>query len=808
MKSKLLLSLMCLFALVSHAQQRIIKGHVTDADNTPLIGASVTIRSPFQGVVTNEDGFFLFKIETNTAYQLDVSYIGYEAQTIGVASDVMSKDLDIVLSTASYLANEVQITGVRASDKTPIAFTNISAKEIKENSNGQDIGYQLALTPSLVQTSESGTGIGYTSFRIRGTDPSRTNVTVDGIPLNDSESQQVFWVNMPSLSSSLSSMQIQRGVGTSTNGSSAFGASINMQTESPTADAYAELSSTVGSYGTFINTVEGGTGIINDKFALDFRYSNLKSDGYVDYATSDNQSLQVTGTYLTKKGRIKANVILGEQHSGISWWGVQADSLESNRTFNEAGQYITKPDSTPAYYEDQTDNYWQNHYHLSYMTEINDNLFLNVGLHYTHGEGYYEQYKRDQNFAKYGLDDITVGSETITMTDLVRQKWLDNDFGGGVFSLNYDKEALQLTVGGGLNYYSGDHFGEIIWMRQAYDVEKDQRWYENTGNKLDGNFFAKANYQLTEQLSVYGDVQYRYVGYEMEGMDDDVYGRVLDQEHTFNFVNPKAGVFYNINDDQSVYASYAMAHREPTRTNFKKATDEDFAGPKAETLNDVEVGYNFTSEYFAIAANYYFMYYKDQLVPTGELSTDGNPVLINVDESYRTGIELSLGVKPTSFIEWNTNLTLSQNKIIDFEESYVDTDADWNEFEKTRQLGDVDIAYSPSIVWSSDLRFDITKTLKFHFISQYVGKQYFDNTMTDARSIDAYFVNNLKLDYSLPIKNVGVLGLSCYVNNVFNLEYVSNAYGGTWWEEGTEKTWAYYFPQAPANVLFKASLRF
>lgn len=807
MKSNFTFILLFLCAFMANAQIRMFTGHVEDQNGAALVGASVIMQNSYEGVVTDKDGFFAMKLEANKSYTVDISFVGFETKSITIADNIASKRMTVVLKPSAFMTEEVVVTGVRASDKTPIAFTNISAKEIKANNNGQDIGYQLALTPSLVQTSESGTGIGYTSFRIRGTDPSRTNVTVDGIPLNDSESQQVFWVNMPSMSSSLSSIQIQRGVGTSTNGSSAFGASINMQTESPTNDAYAEISSTVGSYGTFINTVEGGTGVINEKFALDFRYSNLKSDGYVDYASSDNQSLQVTGTYLTEKGRIKANVILGEQHSGISWWGVDAETLETDRTYNPAGQYTT-PSGEQLYYEDQTDNYWQNHYHLSYMTEINESLFLNVGLHYTQGKGYYEQYKQGESFAEYGLDDVTVGGEVITETDLVRQKWLDNDFGGAVFSLNYDKDALQLTFGGGLNYYSGDHFGEIIWMRQAFDVEKDQQWYENTGNKLDGNVFVKANYQLSEQLSAFADVQYRHVNYEMEGLDDDEFGRVLDQEHSFNFVNPKAGLFYEIDDRQNVYASYAMAHREPTRTNFKDATGDALATPKAETLNDVEIGYNFASEYFALAANFYYMYYIDQLVPTGELSTDGYAVMTNMDKSYRTGIELSLGVKASDGIEWNTNLTLSQNKIVDFEESYVDFDENWEAVEKTRQLGDVDIAFSPSIVWSSDLRFDLTNTLKFHFINQYVGKQYFDNTMTDARSLDGYFVTNLKLDYTLPIENFGVLGLSCYVNNFFNDEYVSNAYGGTWWEQGQEMTWAAYFPQATANVLFKASLRF
>jgi iron complex outermembrane receptor protein len=518
--------------------------------------------------------------------------------------------------------------------------------------------------------------------------------------------------------------------------------------------------------------------------------------------------MQFTGTYFTKKGRIKANVILGEQHSGISWWGVDEVTLDTNRTYNPAGQYVT-PSGENRYYENQTDNYWQNHYHLVYSTNLSEDLLLNAALFYVDGRGYYEQFKQDQAVADYYLPPIITDNDTITHTDLVRQKWLDNDFYGGVFSLIYSLDRLKLTGGGGLNKYVGDHFGEIIWMRYAGDTEKDHEWYRNSSEKWDGNLYLKSNYQLSSALNLFADVQYRHVSYTMEGIDDDGYMRELDQEHAFNFFNPKIGAQLEINATQYAYASFSIGNREPTRQNFKDATGDPESTPRAERLRDLELGYSFTSKSLAAAVNLYYMDYRDQLVPTGEISQDGYPIMTNVPDSYRAGIELSLGVQPFTFLEWNANLTLSRNKIRDFVESYVDYNSStWEGTASSRDLGDVDIAYSPSVISSSDLVFHLAKSMEVHLISQYVSEQYFVNTMNENMKLDSWFVNNLRIDYSFPVRKLGVIGLQFQVNNLFSTFYENNAYGGTWWQDGEEYYWSAYFPQATVNYLAKVSLRF
>ena len=803
----------CLFALFIAvplsvvAQKVTVSGTVTDTEGKTLPGANVVVNNTLLGVVTGEDGKFDLNLDTRVAYELTVSYMGFETRVIDVAPPFKSH-YDISLPTSVFIADEVVVRATRAGNKTPMAYKNMEKPEITSQNMGQDMGYLLSLSPSLVQSSESGTGIGYTNFRIRGSDPSRINITMDGIPLNDAESQQVFWVNMPSFSSSLSSIQIQRGVGTSTNGAAAFGATVNLETETPSREAYAEVSSTFGSYNTWINTVKAGTGLIKDRFSVDVRYSNLKSDGYVDYAFSDNQSAQFTGTYFTEKGRIKANVILGEQHSGISWWGVDEVTLDTNRTYNPAGQYVT-PSGENRYYENQTDNYWQNHYHLVYSTNLSSKVLLNAALFYVDGKGYYEQFKQDEALEEYYLPPIIPENDTITHTDLIRQKWLDNDFYGGVFSLIYSLDQLKLTGGGGLNRYVGDHFGEIIWMRYAGDTEKEHEWYRNNAEKWDGNLYLKSNYQVSRRLNLFADVQYRYVNYLMEGIDDDGYKRSLDQEHSFHFFNPKLGGQVEINATQFAYASFSIGNREPTRQNYKDATGDPGSTPKPERLNDLELGYSFTSQKLAAAVNLYYMNYKNQLVPTGELSNDGYPIMTNVEKSYRTGVELSFGIQPFSFLEWNVNLTFSRNRIRDFVESYVDWDSNtWEGTESTRELGDVDIAYSPSVISSSDLVFHLAKSMELHLISQYVSEQYFVNTMNEDLKLDAWFVNNLRLDYSFPVKKLGVIALQFQVNNLFNSLYENNAYGGTWWQDGEEYYWSAYFPQATINYLAKINLRF
>lgn len=789
------------------AQKASIYGSVTDPEGEALAGANVVVINTKLGVITDADGSFSLSLNEQKSYEIRISFMGYEIRILDI-SPPFKANYAIELPVSAFIADEVVVTATRAGNKTPMAYENMEKEAIAAQNMGQDMGYLLSLTPSLVQSSESGTGIGYTNFRIRGSDPSRINITVDGIPLNDAESQQVFWVNMPSFSSSLSSVQVQRGVGTSTNGAAAFGATVNLQTESPSREAYAEVSSTFGSYNTWINTVKAGTGLIKDRFSLDVRYSNLKSDGYVDYAFSDNQSAQFTGTYFTKNGRIKANVILGEQHSGISWWGIDEETLDTSRTYNPAGQYVT-PSGENRYYENQTDNYWQNHYHLVYSTNLNRELLLNAAVFYVDGKGYYEQFKQDEALEEYYLPPIVVENDTITHSDLVRQKWLDNNFYGGVFSLIYSRDRMKLTGGGGLNKYVGDHFGEIIWMRYAGDTEKEHEWYQNNGKKWDGNLYLKSNYQIWDRLNLFADVQYRYVKYSMAGIDDDGYMRELDQEHIFNFFNPKVGGQFEINASQYTYASLSIGNREPTRQNFKDATGDAAATPKAERLRDLELGYVYSSQKLAAAVNLYYMDYKNQLVPTGEVSNDGYPIMTNVDKSYRAGMELSFGIRPLSFLEWKANVTLSRNRIRDFVESYIDWDSDtWEGTETFRDLGDMDIAYSPSVISSSDLAFHLTESMELHLISQYVSEQYFVNTMNEDLKLDAWFVNNLRFDYSFPVKKLGVIGLQFQVNNLFNTLYENNAYGGTWWQDGEEYYWSAYFPQATINYLAKVSLSF
>ena len=796
-----------LITLPLYSQPDQISGRIYDEKGYPLPGASVQLENTLLGVISGADGEFTMKVSGRESCVLIVSYMGFEKKSVELRVPLDSP-LEIRLQPAPFMAEEVVVIGTRADDRTPMAYENIEAGEIRQQDMGQDMGYLLSLTPSVVQSSESGTGIGYTNFRIRGTDPSRINITVDGIPLNDAESQQVFWVNMPAFSSSLNSIQVQRGVGTSTNGAAAFGATVNLQTESPSGDAYGELSSTFGSFHTWINTVKAGTGLIGDRFSLDMRYSNLRSDGYVDYASSDNQSLQLTGNYYLKKGRIKANMILGEQHTGISWWGIDEATLDTNRTYNPAGQYV-KPDGTPAYYEGQTDNYWQNHYHLVYSTELGRSLYLNAALFFVDGKGYYEQFRQDESLEEYYLPPLITGQDTLLGSDLIRQKWLDNDFYGGVFSLQYNGNRLKMTGGGGFSHYAGDHFGKIIWMRYAGVAEKGHEWYRNDAVKTDANIYLKGQYRLGGRLNLFGDLQYRYVNYRMQGIDDDGYMRDLSQEHTFHFLNPKLGAQMEISSQQQAYASFSIGNREPTRTNFKDATGDARATPSAETLQDLELGYRYSSARMAASANFYYMNYRQQLVPTGELSTDGYPIMTNVEKSYRSGVELSLGLKPLDFVQWNTNLTLSRNKIRDFVESYVDySSSTWEGVEMERRLGDTDIAYSPSVIFSSDLGVTLPGDLKLNLISQYVGEQYFTNGMNEDLKMDAWLVNNLRLSRSFGLRGLGVLGLQLQVNNLFNTLYENNAYGGTWWMDGTEYYWSAYFPQATTNFMVRVSLRF
>ncbi|MCU0473051.1 MAG: TonB-dependent receptor [Bacteroidales bacterium] len=783
----------------------VIWGRVTDNSGNYLPGAGITIENTFLGVYTNADGTYLFKGLKDGVYTLRFSFVGYRSQIHEIRLEGESI-MNVSLVPETLMTGEVIVNASRAGSRTPLAYTTVENENLTRQNSGQDIPFLLSLTPSLVETSEAGNGIGYTSLRIRGTDASRINVTIDGIPLNDPESQQVFWVDLPDLASSVENIQVQRGAGTSTNGAGAFGATVSIQTKNPENEPFAQISTSFGSFNTSKRMIAAGTGILDERFAFQIRLSEMKSDGFIDRSGSDHKSAYISGIYRTDKSRLKANIILGKEHTGIGWWGVPEDLLTVNRRYNPAGEY-TDENGLIHYYNNESDNYNQNHYQLIYNRNLLKNLTFSAALHYTRGSGYYEEYKEGKKLAKYGLPAITTGDTIIKSTDLISRKWMSNDFYGLVWSFKYRKEKLDATFGGGANYYDGDHFGRIIWMKSPGSTEKDHQWYFNNGTKGEFSFFGKVEYAITYKISVYGDLQYRYINYKLTGNDDDL--KNIEQEHHFGFFNPKAGFFLSIAPDQDAYISFSVANREPTRADFKEAAGDPDAAPRPETLYDSELGYKLRGEKYSLAVNLYGMFYKDQLVPTGELSNVGYSIMTNVKKSSRIGLELNAGIKPFNFLTWNSGITLSSNKINNFTEHYINyVSIDSTEEYKIKNLGSVDIAYSPSVIATSDLNFRISEILELHFISKYVGKQYFDNTMNQERMIDPYFVNNLRIDFNPRISGIRGTEFQLLINNFFNSLYESNAYGGNSYADNIEYSWSNYFPQAGTNFMVKAGLTF
>jgi iron complex outermembrane receptor protein len=808
MMKKLLLVCFVLFQLTAFANGQesvsIIKGQVTDENDRALEGAGIAIENSNLGTISDKEGMYSFSGLKDGVYTLKVSFVGYQSITTEVRLEKVAV-LNIKLIPSSIMTDEVLVNATRAGEHAPLAYSTIDRETLRKFSTAQDLPYLLSLTPSLVETSEAGNGVGYTSMRIRGTDANRINVTVDGIPLNDPESQQVFWVDLPDIASSVDNIQIQRGVGTSSNGAGSFGATVSIQTQNPDNDPVAEVSSSYGSFNTMKNMISAGTGMMGGKFAFNMRYSDIRSDGYVDRTGSNHHSAFLTGVYRTERSRLKANIILGEEHTGIGWWGVPKDSLKTNRTYNPAGEY-TDEYGHIQYYNNESDNYKQDHFQLIYSLKVSEFAGLNAALHYTRGKGYYEEYRDDQKFSDYNLGAIGTGVQAINATDLIRRKWLDNDFYGMVYSFNYKKDRSEVIIGGGFNRYLGDHYGTIIWMRNAGLTEKDYMWYFNNSVKDEFSIYGKLNHDLSDKLKLYGDLQYRVIQHSMMGPDDDL--KDITQTYRFNFFNPKAGLFYEINSNQEAWMSISVGNREPSREDFKEAAGDPEATPKHETLYDAEAGYKFRTEKSSLSATLYGMFYKDQLVPTGQLSDVGYSIMTNVGKSYRMGVELSAATRIMNNLNWATSLTLSRNKIRNFTEYYTDYNTtDWSEQYLSKNLGLVDIAYSPSVVWSSDISYS-KGFFGVHLISKFVGKQYFDNTMSDERSIDPYFVNNLRIDLSPKIASLKKIDIQFYINNILNESYENNAYGGNWYEDGAEKTWSYYFPQAGVNYMLRIGFKF
>jgi len=780
--------------------QFTISGKIFDSETkSALAGAGISVENTFKAITAKDDGSFEIRNLKKGTYAVKFSFIGYQSyiESIELTSN---KEFTIFLQPASLLTDEVIIMANRASSNTPTTFKNINRADLQKINLGQDLPFLINTVPSVVTTSDAGAGFGYTGLRIRGTDLTRINVTINGVPLNDPESQGVFWVDVPDLSSSIDQIQIQRGVGTSTNGPASFGASINIQTMKLVPEKYLETNNSYGSFNSLKNSVSFGTGLIDGKWSFDGRLSKITSDGYIDRAFSDMSSYFLNGSYHSKKTIFGINIFSGTEKTYQAWNGVPGDSLITHRTFNSCGMY-TDTSGHIHYYNNQTDNYKQDNFQFIFSHQINSKLVINATLHFTHGFGYYESYYQNQLFSDYGFKNVIISSDTIKQTDLIRRDFLSNDFYGLVYSLNYKNKKLNFILGGAANEYDGDHYGNVIWAKYSQNIPNDFRWYFNTGIKKDFNIFGKANYSLSKKFTLYLDLQYRYVDFTINGLIETLDN--LAQSHTFNFFNPKAGIFYNLNENQDFYFSYAVSNREPTRADYQDANKGK--EPKSESLNDFEFGYTLKKTNYTIAANLFYMNYKDQLVLTGKINDVGAAIMTNVPESYRTGIEMNWGANFSKKLIWEGNVTLSENKILNFTE-YVDN---WDLGNQTvTYLGKTNLSFSPPITAASNLSYTAFKKLNISLISKYVGKQYIDNTLSNDRILKPYLVNNIVLNYKFKTNFIKEIGISLMLNNVLNVKYESNAWVYQYIESGQAKVMDGYFPQAGFNFLAGLNLKF
>lgn len=725
----------------------------------------------------------------------------------------------------------VQVVATRATHKTPVAFTNMSKEQLKAVNYGQDVPYLLSLTPSVTMTSDAGNGIGYTSLRVRGTDPSRINITANGIPMNDAESAQLYWVNMGDFASSVQSMQIQRGVGTSTNGAGAFGATVTMQTENIGIDPYVSLDLSAGSYYSHKQTLRFGTGLLGGHWGVQGRLSNIGSKGYLDRASTKLNSYFLQAGYFGDNTVVKFITFNGVEETYHAWnYTSKYEQSLYGRRYNSCGYMGTDANGNMLWYDNQTDNYHQQNYQLIWNQHLANGLSLNAALHYTRGDGYYEQYKLNRKLYKYGLSD-----NGIDRGDLIEQKKMANDFYGAIASLVYNNsQGLEAALGGGWNKYDGDHFGNVVGV-------PNYEYYRNNAKKTDFNIYGKASYEFLKGLSGFVDLQYRHIGYKMEDPADEyghncilrpngtlVYGMGYVVDDKFNFFNPKFGLNYDITRNHKVYASFAIAHKEPTRNDYEDNIGTEL---KAERLNDLEVGYKFQSERFSAGANLYWMSYKDQFVLTGELNDIGEAIATNVGKSYRLGLELEAAWKPLDWLRWDANATLSRNRAKDW--TVKDNNLD------VVNLGDTPLSFSPDFIMNHILTFDY-HGFKASIQSQYISDQYLTNTgfkemeCKDSWSADAnttyetlllkaHFNTNVDLSYTFALKQWDVKEMTAGVTlyNIFSAKYDNNGWAAPQFEKDgkggvkavngwglRDQDAAGFAPSAPFNMMAHLSINF
>lgn len=808
MKKKSSLFFLAVLMPVFAFSQFSISGEVLDeATGQSLPGAVVRVPDAGLAQVTDEDGNFKFDQLQQRSYSLTVSFIGYETYKTEI-NPAVNKKLQIGLKTHSFMQDEVVVRSSRLKKNSPASFSVVDKEALQRENTGVDLPYLIQSTPSVVVTSDAGAGIGYTGIRIRGSDLSRINVTLNGVPVNDPESQAVFFVNLPDLASSIDNMQIQRGVGTSSNGAAAFGASINIQTEARSQEAYGAYQGGVGSFASLKNTLKFGTGISKNGFSLDGRLSKISSDGYIDRGWSDLKSYFLAATWSNEKTYFKLLTTSGSEKTYQSWYGIPKDSLKTNRRYNPAGEILDANGNITGYYDNQTDNYQQDYYQLHFAHQFNTHILFTGAAFLTNGRGYYDSWKNNRKFSDYGLPNVTVGATEIKRTDLIQQKWLDNSFYGVQGAAHIDKKLWDLTAGIGWNSYDGDHFGYISWAKFASESTIEQPWYFNNGKKNDLNTFVKSSLRIGRKLSAFADLQLRIIDYKIAGTHDDL--SLLDQEHNYQFFNPKAGLFYQISKEQGVYASVAISNREPNRSVFRDADPgQDI---QHEKLLNIEAGYKLSRSNISLETNLFYMKYQDQLVLTGKINNVGTPIMTNVPDSYRIGWESSLSYQYNQKFAASMHLSLSQNKINNFI-AFVDNwnywdDPDNQPYQFSFDLGKTDISFSPSVVAGAQLAYRLNPNLLFTYQSNVVGRQYLDNTSNKDRSLDPYHIGKLAIEANIPNKLFKETSMQLVLNNLFNTEYESNGWVYPYYYDGQEYLMDGYYPQAGFHWMLQLNLGF
>lgn len=791
-----------------------ISGSVSE-NNKNLSGATIRLKGKTTTVSTNENARYEIKNLPAGSYTIIASFLGFQnvEKTINLQANTT---VDFKLAQLTFLANEIIVSATRASANSATTFKNIDKETIAKNNFGQDLPFLLDNTPGVVVTSDAGAGVGYTGIRIRGSDATRVNVTLNGIPYNDSESQGTFWVNMPDFASSVDNIQIQRGVGTSTNGAGAFGGSLNIQTTTGEIEPYAELNNTYGSFNTWKNTVKVGTGLINDRWSFDGRLSRIKSDGFIDRAASNLKSYFLSGAYHGKTDLLRINVFSGSEKTYQAWNGIPESRLRGDvagmndyigrNGLNSADALNLLNSGSRTYnsftYQDQTDNYWQDHYQLLYAKQFNEKLSFNGALHYTAGKGYYEEFKESQKLINYGLKPVVVGGTTVSRTDLVRRRWLDNDFYGFTYGFNYNPSTLlQFTLGGGYNEYKGAHFGQVIYAQYASNGSNNRHYYDNDGFKTDFNSYLKVGFNPIEKLNLFVDLQYRRIYYDVLGTDKNI--SLLNVKDELDFFNPKIGASYAISTNSTVYGSFSVANKEPGRDDYINVNSGTL--PKSEKLNNLEAGYRFNESKLTGGLNIYGMWYKDQLVVTGKINDVGEYFRQNVADSYRLGVELDATYVINNQFSILANASLSRNKIKNFTE-FVDDYDNGGQLENT--YTNTTISFSPSSILSGELVYNPTKSLALSWQSKHVGQQYLDNTENNTRKLNAYWVNNLRLGYNMNLKGIKNVNLALLANNVLNKKYESNGYTFGYLSGGALTTENFYFAQSGINLMLSLNLKF